>query len=215
MIRSLALLLTFVSSAAFAQEHRFGLGTQLGIHGGVPVAGAEVVMPVNDDMQLSYAYVQGQTSLVNEVDPGVATYLSTADFSLSEASVTLRWFTSRTFYVGAGAGYRVLDLDMKGFDFVDRTDFEGEYDSQALQAKILIGNSWNFASGFYLGVDWIGLAAPIAVTKSELSATETNLDRSQRLYRSDENDDEYKRVANKISRSTMGTLLTLRLGFNF
>jgi hypothetical protein len=216
MIRSFLLVMTVLSTAAFAQEQqRFGVGTQFSVHGGVPVAGAEVIMPVNERLQMSYAFVQGKTDVATRIDDDVVTSISTADFALSEASVTLRWLATRSFYVGAGAGYRTLDMDFEGIDWVDQSNFDGSYKSQALQVKALIGNGWNFSNGLYLAVDWVGLAAPLTVTQSEMKGTETTFDRSLSLYRSEENSSEYKRAADKVSRSTMGTLLTLRFGFNF
>lgn len=216
MLRSLLISLFALSSVAMAQDaQRFGLGSQISVHGGVPVTGLEFVMPVAPDLQMNYAYVQGRTDVASEVNTTVVPYISRADFGLSEASVTLRYFLSDSFYAGAGAGYRTLNMKIEGLDWIDGTTFDGTYKSQALQAKVMIGNGWTFANGLYLAVDWIGLAAPLTVTQSEFSATETTLDRSLSLTRSEENDPEYKRAADRISRTTMGTLLTLRLGFNF
>ena len=185
------------------------------MHGAVPVSGLELVMPVAPGLQMNYAYVQGRTDLASEVNASVVPYISRADFGLSEASVTLRYFLSDTFYAGAGAGYRTFDMKIEGLDWMDETTFDGTFKSQALQAKALIGNGWTFANGLYLAVDWIGFAAPLAVTQSEFSATETTLHRSLSLTRNEENDPEYKRAADRLSRTTLGTLLTLRLGFNF
>lgn len=216
MLRSLLFSLFALSSAALAQDaQRYGLGAQLSMHGGVPVSGLEFVMPVAPDLQLNYAYVQGRTDLASEVNASVVPYISRADFGVTEASVTLRYFLSSSFYAGAGAGYRTLDMKIAGLDWADGTTFDGRYQSQALQAKVMIGNGWTFSNGLYLAFDWIGLAAPLAVTQSEFGATETSLDRSLSLTRNEENDPEYKRAADRISRTTMGTLLTLRLGFNF
>jgi hypothetical protein len=216
MLRSLIFSLFALSSAAMAQDaQRFGLGTQISMHGGVPVSGVELVMPVAPDLQMNYAFVQGRTDLSSQVNASVVPYISRADFGLSEASVTLRYLFSNSFYAGAGAGYRSIDLKIEGLDWIDGTTFDGRYKSQAFQAKAMIGNGWTFSNGLYLAVDWIGFAAPFAVTQSEFGATETSLDRSLSLTRNEENDPEYKRAADKISRTTMGTLLTLRLGFNF
>lgn len=216
MIRSLLFSVLVLSSTAMAQDaQRFGLGAQLGLHGAVPVTGLELVTPVNENLQMSFAYVQGRTDLADEVETSVVSYIDTADFGISEASATMRYYFSRTFYAGLGAGYRELDMHIEGSDWANRSTFVGDYKSQALQAKAVIGNGWSFSNGFYIAVDWIGFGVPFAVTQSELSATETKYDRSQVIYLNEKTDPEYKHTADRLSRTTMGTLLTLRLGFNF
>jgi hypothetical protein len=215
MLRAFLVLLAFISTAAFSREQPFGLGIQLGNHGGAGVGGAELVMPIYESLQLSYAYVQGHTSLKDEVKLSRTDFVYKADFILHESSVTLRWVIGRTFYVGGGLGYRRMVLDFGGIDADDGTRVDGSYNGQALQAKALIGNLWKFSNGLYLGVDWVGFGFPMNVTQSKLSATESNITRSQYLYLTEENTSEYKRVADRISHSTMGTLLTLRFGYNF
>ncbi|WP_141735575.1 hypothetical protein [Oligoflexus tunisiensis] len=216
MLRASLALMMFLSATGFAREQRFGLGTQLGVHGGTGVTGAELVMPLSESVEMSYAYVQGQTSLTDDIELSNADFIYKADFTLAETSVTLRWFIGRTFYVGGGFGYRRMVLDLGGFDASDGTRVEGSYNGQALQTKALIGNLWKFSNGLYLGVDWIGFGFPMSVTQSKLGATESNILRSQSLsYYSEENNSDYKHMADKISRSTMGTLLTLRFGYMF
>ncbi|MNT05206.1 hypothetical protein D3C72_1398190 [compost metagenome] len=98
-----------------------------------------------------------------ESDPCVADAFAVCKAKDSSYGVFYKQFFGNSFYLLAGVDHHNLQYSKKYDDLFEA--YEVGFDATVTAANILIGNQWSWNS-FTMGVDWFGLALPLAYSIS-------------------------------------------------
>ena len=119
----------------------------------------------------------------NTTSEFVYNYETTATMII--ASGGLHYFLGNSFAMGAGVGYRKIDIFMGFQDTNDETLFQ-EFDatSNSVFAYFDIANMWIFNSGFYIKPTWLGYQA--SISNSGESTTSNTLTENEEFNKASE-----------------------------
>jgi hypothetical protein len=101
-----------------------------------------------------------QTRLTNSKNPEADEFLGPR---MTAARFSLRLFNNRWLYFGSGLSVAMIQgrYGWEGPGVVD-DEIASEFKAQLLVLDFVLGSQWEFGSGFYVGVDWLGFGLPLA-----------------------------------------------------
>lgn len=101
-----------------------------------------------------------QTRLTNSKNPETDEFLST---SMTSARLATRFFNQRWLHVGVGLSVNRLEgrYGWEGPGVVDE-EIASDFKAQLVVLDLVLGSQWEPGKGFYIGIDWLGLGAPLA-----------------------------------------------------
>lgn len=197
-------------SAGARSDKQFGVGGRAGLlMGGIPGGGIEGFYALSPSFQLGAFAGAGEIDLADDIVTSSSIEINEAKVSVQVAQITGKYFIGNSFSASVGLGYRQIDLSVDvesvyGHRLATTFDVHGPY------SLIAIGNTWTWASGFYLGTDWVGIAYPFA---NESKAETTGREMPDESLRSVQRNQE--ELAEDMRKQPILTALMLHLGVMF
>jgi hypothetical protein len=145
-----------------------------------------------DDWELGLAGYGGTADLTGTLGDQVTTDSHLADYkvdnlSLSATLITVeaRYFFGDNFTVTTGLGWRELKGHVRLSDPAGET-LSADAAMRNLVATLAVGSVWAWDNGFFLGIDWIGVAWPLTSawnveTRGSAPATHDLKDQADKL----------------------------------
>jgi hypothetical protein len=193
----------------------YKLGVRTGfIVGSISGSGLDTSYLLDSQSQIELSYNQGSADYTDEFTSagseaaGISIDLLAIETQVMHASY--RKFFGNSFNMSLGLGYRVVKTFMELSEETTGSRIEMKTESSSVVAQAAIGNQWYWFDGFYLGIDWIGLLAPLTSGYKAEVSTEGTVSTIFDELKADSVD-----LAKDLGGTTSYSLLVLSLGWAF